>query len=367
MKKSPPPRPKKGKKSAPKAQKPVSITPKTKKPSTVPRKPDGSIDWRRYNEALAERGDVHLWIDQETLDRWREQINPKKRMRGGQRTYSDEAIMCVLTLRSVFHLALRQVEKFCCSLLQNVEAMLPVPNYSTLSRRCADVIVRLPRRIPDGPIDIVVDSTGLKIYGEGEWKVRQHGWSKRRRWLKLHLAIDVKTQEPVATVVSSDDVSDDEAFSYVLDEIEAQLASVGGDGAYDKSGVREKIEERGAEPRIPPRRGAIVQSARSAATSMADARRRALDKRDAAIRRIEELQREKTDGDLGEARKLWKQETAYHQRSKAETAMYRYKTIFGGAVRARKFENQTKEICINVAALAKMTRLGIPSVLTKTG
>jgi len=209
-----------------------------------------------------------------------------------------------------------------------------------------------------------VDSTGLKIYGEGEWKVRQHGWSKRRRWLKLHLAIDAKTQEPVATVVSSDDVSDDEAFSYVLDEIEAQLASVGGDGAYDKARVREKIEQRGAEPRIPPRRGARVQSEKSGAT---DARRRALDKRDAAIRRIEQLQREKTNGDLGEARKIWKQETGYHQRSKAETAMYRYKTIFGGAVRARKFENQTKEICINVAALAKMTRLGIPSSLTRTG
>ena len=107
---------------------------------------------------------------------------------------------------------------------------------------------------------------------------------------------------------------------------------------------------------------AVLQRAGANLTPL---RRRALDKRDDAIRRIEELRQTRTNGDMSEARKLWKQETSYHRRSLAETAMFRYKTIFGQAVRARTFDNQTKELCLNVVAMNKMTRLGIPSTLTK--
>jgi hypothetical protein len=331
-----------------------------KRTSIVPRKPDGKIDWRRYNEALKERGSITFWIETETVEGWVDE--PDVKARGGQRVYSNAAIGCVLTMRSVFHLALRNAEGFCRSLLAETKRDLPTPNFTTLSRRSGQLEVPLPRSLPKGAIDIVVDSTGIKVYGEGEWKVRQHGVSKRRTWLKLHLAIDIKTQEVCASVVSTAAVSDDEAFAPLLDQIEDDLASVGGDGAYDKGGVREQIEARGAAPRIPPRRDARLQDHKKRVSKL---RQQALAKRDDAIRRIEELRRTQTKGDLSEARKLWKQEMHYHRRSLAETAMYRYKIIFGQAVRARAFDNQTKELCLNIAAMNKMTRLGIPSTLTK--
>lgn len=332
---------------------------KPKKKSSVPRKPDGKIDWAKYNKALKERGNITFWIDQASLDGWREDGEVKTQ--GSPKVYSDTAIACVLTLRSVFHLALRQAESFCRSLLVTMKQDLPTPDYTTLSRRCGDLIVPCERSLPRGALNIVVDSTGIKVYGEGEWKVRQHGWSRRRTWLKLHLAVDADTQEVCATVVSSANVSDDEAFSPLIGQIEDNLASIGGDGAYDKAGVREKVEARGAVPRIPPRRDAQLQKKVSPSPEL----QRALDKRDDAIRRIEKLRRTQTDNDLSEARKLWKQEIHYHRRSLAETAMYRYKTIFGGTVRARTFVNQTKELCLNIVAMNKMTSLGIPSALTK--
>jgi hypothetical protein len=327
----------------------------SKKKSVVPRKPDGKIDWRKYDKALVERGSITLWIDAEVVSGWVEE--PEVKTRGGQRVYSDAAVSSVLTIRSVFRLPLRRAEGFCESFFAETSVDLPIPDHSTLSRRCGKLDVPLPRVLPKGPLNILVDSTGIKVYGEGEWKVRQHGIGKRRTWLKLHVAIDADSQEVVASVVSSASVSDDEAFDYLIDQIGDDLASVGGDGAYDKVKVREKIEERNAEPRIPPRRDAKPQKKPASSPY----RQRALDKRDAAIRRIHELQKTKTNGNLSEARKLWRQETGYHQRSKVETTMYRYKTIFGHTVRARTFDNQTKEICLNLAAMNKMTNLGIPS------
>jgi len=326
-----------------------------KKKSVVPRKPDGKIDWRKYDKALVERGSITLWIDAEVVSGWVE--DPEVKTRGGQRIYSDGAVASVLMVRSAFHLPLRRAEGFCESFFAETGVDLPVPDHSTLSRRCGDLDVPLPRALPKGPINVLIDSTGIKVYGEGEWKVRQHGIGKRRTWLKLHVAIDANTQEVVASVVSSANVSDDEVFNDLIDQIDEDIASVGGDGAYDKTKVREKIEGRGAEPRIPPRRDARPQ--KKPATS--PLRQSALDKRDTAIRRIEELQKAKTNGDLSEARKLWRQETNYHQRSKVETTMYRYKTIFGSTVRARTFDNQVKEINLNLVALNRMTRLGIPS------
>jgi hypothetical protein len=326
-----------------------------KKKSVVPRKPDGKIDWRKYDKALVERGSLTLWIDAEVVSGWVEE--PEVKTRGGQRVYSDEAVASVLMVRSVFHLPLRRAEGFCESFFAETGVDLPVPDHSTLSRRCGDLDVPLPRALPKGSINVLIDSTGIKVYGEGEWKVRQHGIGKRRTWLKLHVAIDAVTQEVIASVVSSASVSDDEVFDALIDQIDENIASVGGDGAYDKTKVRETIEGRGAEPRIPPRRDAKLQKK----PALSPVRQRALDKRDTAIRRIEELKKTKTDGDLSEARKLWRQETGYHQRSKVETTMYRYKTIFGQTVRARIFDNQVKEINLNLVALNRMTNLGIPS------
>ena len=143
-------------------------------------------NWKQYDDALVRRGSLTLWVDQETLQAWRYR-GPSQR--GAQLQFSDLAIECLLTLRAVYHLTLRATEGFAHSLFGLMGVDLPVPDYTTLCRRATTVRITLPKEA-EGPLHLVLDSTGLKVYGEGEWKVRQHGYSKRRTWLKLHLAVD---------------------------------------------------------------------------------------------------------------------------------------------------------------------------------
>jgi DDE family transposase len=154
-------------------------------------------NWKQYNDSLVRRGSLTLWVEQETLQAWRYQ-GPSQR--GAQFQFSDLAIECLLTLRAVYHLTLRGTEGFAHSLFGLMGVDLPVPDYTTLCRRAATVRITLPKRA-EGPLHLVLDSTGLKVYGEGEWKVRQHGYSKRRTWLKLHLAVDPQTHEIQAAMV----------------------------------------------------------------------------------------------------------------------------------------------------------------------
>jgi len=146
-------------------------------------------NWKEYDAALVRRGALTLWVEEATLQAWRYQ-GPNQR--GAQFEYSDLAIECLLTLRAVYHLTLRATEGFARSLFEVMGLDLEVPDHTTLGRRAAAVRITLPKRA-EGPLHLVLDSTGLKVYGEGEWKVRTHGYSKRRTWLKLHLAVDPET------------------------------------------------------------------------------------------------------------------------------------------------------------------------------
>src|SRR3954447_17291257 len=161
-------------------------------------------NWKQYNDALVRRGALTLRVERDTLEAWRYQ-GPAQQ--GAQFEYSDPAIECLLTLRAVYHLPLRATEGFARSLLELMGLELPVPDYSTLSRRAKTLRITLPKKAT-GPLHLVLDSTGLKVYGEGEWKVRKHGYSKRRTWLKLHLAIDPETHEIQAALVSEPGVTD---------------------------------------------------------------------------------------------------------------------------------------------------------------
>ena len=150
-------------------------------------------NWTKYNDSLKQRGNITLWIDEDVIRAWRPDPNgPKKR--GGQQEYTDGAIECLLTVKAVFHLAYRQTEGFACSLSELLGVKLPIPDYTTLNRRAKTLKIQLPTS-EKGSIHLVLDSTGLKVYGEGEWKVRKHGYSKRRTWRKLHLAVDEATGE----------------------------------------------------------------------------------------------------------------------------------------------------------------------------
>jgi Transposase DDE domain len=185
-------------------------------------------NWGQYNEALVDRGSLTLWVDQATLKAWRYQ-GPAQQ--GAQFRYSDLAIQCVLTLRAVYHLTLRGTEGFARSLFELMGLDLPVPDYTTLCRRARTLPITLPGKA-EGPLHLVLDSTGLKVYGEGEWKVRQHGYSKRRTWLKLHLAIDPGTHEIQAAIVSEPGVTDAEAVPDLLGQVENPVEGVSADGAF---------------------------------------------------------------------------------------------------------------------------------------
>src|SRR5713101_6227399 len=210
-------------------------------------------NWPQYNAALRERGSLKLWVDEEALRAWR---YGGPRQRGAQYVYADAAIKCVLTLHAVYHLALRATEGLARSLFGLLEVALPVPSYSTLSRRAAEAEVALGALPRSGPLHLVVDSSGFKVYGEGEWKVRLHGWSKRRTWRKLHLEVDEATGEIVAAIASEAGVSDDAVLPDLLEQVQGTLDQVSADGASDKLRGDEALEERGAKAVIPPRRDA---------------------------------------------------------------------------------------------------------------
>jgi hypothetical protein len=295
-------------------------------------------NWPEYNAALRERGSLTLWVDEEALRAWR-YTGPTQR--GAQYVYAEAAIKCVLTLRAVYHLALRATEGLARSLVALLKVALPVPSYSTLSRRAAAVAVALGALPHSGPLHLVIDSSGFKVYGEGEWKVRLHGWSKRRTWRKLHLAVDEATGEIVAAVASEAGVSDDEVLPDLLARVKGAVGQVSADGAYDKRRCYEAIEERGAKAAIPPRRDAkIWQHGNCAAPPL---------QRDENLRAIRQ-----------KGRRRWKQEAGYHRRSLAETAFFRLKTLFGPGLRSRAFPRQARELFLKAAALNRMTHLGMP-------
>lgn len=298
-------------------------------------------NWGAYNKSLVQRGSLTLWIDEEVLANWHP-APEGKRKRGGQVQYSDQAIECLLMLKAVYGLPYRQTIGFAQSILNMLEADVRVPDYTLLCKRSKDVDVALSTRSAVEPKHIVLDSTGLKVYGEGEWKVRQHGYSKRRTWRKLHLSVDESTQELQAVVLTEAGVDDAEAGKQLLEETPGDIERVAGDGAYDKR----KFYEAGTERRlevilVPPQRNAkIWQHGNSKKDPLP---------RDENLRRIRQV-----------GRRQWKDESGYHRRSLAETAVFRFKTIFGNTLSTRTLERQLTEVRVKAAALNRMTQLGMP-------
>jgi len=307
----------------------------------VPDKPKAKYrirNWTRYNENLKKRGSITLWIDEDVLQAWKA-VPEAVRLRGGQKQYSDGAIECLLMVKGVYHLAYRQTEGFAGSLSKLLGVELPIPDYSTLNRRAKTLKVKLPTS-DKGPIHAVLDSTGLKVYGEGEWKVRQHGYSKRRTWRKLHLGVDEATGEIEAELLTGAGVDDAEAAADLLKQTQAEIEQLSGDGAYDKEKVYKAAAAKGVgNITIPPRRDAVLWEENGPEPHP----------RNENLRRIWEC-----------GRKEWKTESGYHRRSLAETAMFRFKTIFGDHLDARETKRQKTEARIKCAALNRMTRLGMP-------
>jgi len=313
--------------------------PKQKRTQSRPKTLYRVRNWSEYEQALVQRGSITFWLSDDIEQIW---LYTGEKQRGSQFDYSDKAIEIMLTLKEVFHLTNRGVEGFTRSLFQIMKIGLPVPDHSTLSRRAKTLKVKIPKKA-SGRLNLVLDSTGLKIYGEGEWKVRKHGYSKRRTWRKLHLGADPENGEIQAVLLTENSVSDDAAVKELLRQIEQELLACAADGAYDKRKVYDALNEQSptVEILIPPRKNArIWQHGNSKAERL---------KRDENLRYIRKY-----------GRQQWKEDSQYHMRSLAETAMFRLKTIFGDELSARQLETQTTQALIRCLALNKMTHLGMP-------
>ena len=305
------------------------------------KKPYRIKNWRQYNNALMNRGNLFVWLSDDVVTGWTTSEYSGKP--GASQEYSDLSILTCLTMRHVYSLTLRGTQGFMNSLLTLLKLDLTCPDYTTLSRRSKMLNVPLP--CSKDISHVVVDSSGLKVYGEGEWKTRQYGSFKRRTWRKIHLCINPDNQEIIANVLTSNNVSDGETLPDLLNQIPNGFKVVSGDGAYDTTSCYKAIYHKGASSIIPPRKNGICQKKE---------KEDALLDRDKAIKRIELLGRNE------KARNIWKQETGYHKRSLAETAMFRFKTIFGHTLAARSFHNQVTELSIKVMILNRMTKLSMP-------
>lgn len=302
-------------------------------------------NWKEYNAGLKQRGSLSFWVSEEVIQQWT--VKEKSGRPGASLTYSDIAIATMATVKSMFHLGGRQAQGFLESLFGLMGVSLSVPDHSTLSRRLGSLNVAMPVKPTDHARHVVVDSTGVKVYGEGEWKTRQHGWSKRRTWRKLHLGVDEATGEILVAVTSTNDVSDGQVLPDLLDGIEDEIEQVSADGAYDKRNCYDTIARRQAKAAIPPRKGAKIWRHGNSKSDRHN--------RDQNLRRIRKV-----------GRKRWKCESGYHRRSIAETTMFRFKVIFGGELRSRKFDNQAVELFLQCAALNRMIQLAKPvSVLVE--
>lgn len=296
-------------------------------------------NWRAYNDALVKRGSLTFWFDEQAIAQWYN--HEKTGRRGRQRTYSDVSIECALTLRAVFRLPLRATEGLVISLLELMDVALTVPDYSTLCRRQGHLEVDLGQPPTGRALHVVVDATGLKVFGQGEWQARQHGRRQRRTWRKLHVGVDEATGQLVAAVTTTHNVGDSEVIPDLLEQIDGPIEQVSGDGAYDSWDVHRELEHGGIRAAIPPRRGArIAQHGNCNDPPLA---------RDEALRTIRQ-----------KGRRAWKREVNYHRRSLAETAIFRLKTLFGDKLTGRLFDHQATEAFLRCQALNRITALGMP-------
>lgn len=295
-------------------------------------------NWKDYSKSLINRGSITFWIDENSLADWYEK-NTFTKKRGRPKKYSNISIITILLLKQIYHLTLRASQGFTQSIFKLMQVNLNVPSYTRVCRRQETITLpKLPKL--SGSIHIAIDSSGLKIFGEGEWKVRQHGWTKHRMWRKLHIGIDEKSKLIVTALMTENNCGDDKKLPQLLDQYEGEFYQVSADGAYDSHDCFDDITQRGAIATIPP------QPNPKHKTKTEDQIKRARD------RVVWEIQQK--------GRKEWKQQSGYHQRSLVENSFYRYKQILGDKLASRKLVNQQIEAMLRCHALNCITLGGMP-------
>ncbi len=299
-------------------------------------------NWPAYNRALVNRGRLTVWFDKHAIAAWRN-TEPAAGP-GASRTYSDLAIECALVLKSVYHLSLRAAQGFLSSVVELMRLTLPIPDYSTVSRRQGALQIPVSALRRSSPRHVVIDATGLKVYGAGEWQVWKHRVSRRRTWRKLHLGVDETTKEIVAVEVTESRVHDSQPLPGLLDQIPDPLEQVSGDGAYDPRACYEAVLQHGATPVFVPRR-----TAQSCPTQDPTGWRTV---RNGILQQI-----------AVHGCTAWRALSRCTRQSIAENTMYRFKWLFGGRLWARGLKSQRTEAVAKCAVLNRMTRLGMPETV----
>jgi hypothetical protein len=293
-------------------------------------------NWSAYNKGLERRYDIRVHLNHQVLEK------PQKveGQRGRPREYSQALIEMALVIKAIYRLPYRGLTGFLRSILGQTA---PLPDYTTVCVRAAtvDAVLNIVQR--GDKVHLVVDTTGLKIYGEGEWKVRQHGASKRRLWRKLHLGIDEASQDILAVDLTEHSVGDQEHLPEVLAKVplDTPLKQVSADGIYDSHACYKAVHEKGAKLITPPRKSAVVPRGRP--------------------RQDEPLRTRSVRDCKRRGREAWKQHHHYHRRSLAETGMYRFKTTFGGSLASRTFDRQKTEAVLKAKTLNTFRNLAAPA------
>src|ERR671938_9875 len=311
----------------------------------IPRQRHKVANWPAYDVSLRQRGSLTVWFTDEAVEAWAAE---PRTTRGGQPWYSALAILTALTLRAVFRLAFRQTEGLIGSIIGLLGLTLRVPDHTTLSRRAATVDVPRPRRPGTDagrdaePLHLLVDSTGLKLCGPGEWLLEKHGTRTRRSWRKLHLGVDADTGQIVAAALTTNDVDDGAQAGPLVDKVAGPVASLTGDGAHDQEGVYASVAERHPEAAIivPPRASAVPSETADSEPTQ----------RDRHLQLIAE-----------KGRMAWQKASGYTRRARAEAAIGRWKRVIGDGLRAHADQRRATEVDVAVHALNRMLEFGRPS------
>src|SRR4051794_12315578 len=308
----------------------------------IPKQKHKVTNWAEYDASLRQRGSLTVWFSAEAIEAWRAE---PRTTRGGQRHYSSLAILTALTLRAVFRLPLRQTEGLIGSIIHLLGVALAVPDHSTLSRRAETLETpRLQRSGAGGdaePMHLLVDSTGLKLCGAGEWLLEKHGMKTRRSWRKMHIGVDADSGRIVTSTLTTHDVDDGCQVGALLDQVAGSVASFTGDGAYDRDDVSTSVAERHPEAAIivPPRSTAVPSETAEIAPTQ----------RDLHLQFIAE-----------HGRMAWQKASGYTKRARAEAAIGRFKQVIGDGLRSRTDGCRTTEVDVAVHVLNRMLELGRP-------
>ena len=306
----------------------------------IPRQKHRVTNSAAYDAALRRRGSLTVWVTDEAIAGWRA---APRTTPGGQPCYSPLAIVTALTLRAVFRLALRQTEGLIGSIIGLLGLALTGPDHSTLSRRAKTLEVPRPQPRRNGePMHLLVDSTGLRLCGAGEWLLEKHGTKSRRSWRKLHIGVDAGSGQIVAASLTAKEVDDGAEVGPLLDQITGVMASFTGDGGYDQDRVYASVAERNPEAAVvvPPRATAVPSDTAETAPTQ----------RDRHLKHIAE-----------HGRMAWQKSSGYTTRARAEAAIGRWKQVIGDGLRSRTDDRRATEVDIAVHALNRMVELGRPN------